>query len=644
MTTISANPPATDEETEGVTLDELPVLFAMEMTCGISGVILTPVWLVYYYIQGWSSFTVRTLASQFPVLGVSTLALLCFFLASTPVHRAGQTACLIDQRRKAARNYLVLCSALCLVGMTLLVWTSGGALSPFLTIYVMTHTLTLASVKHRSGPYIVGIAFGVGMVLAIGLAQWSPLADGKVIDVLLGGTFAWVSVGLGAVISVVVSTGSTVWNNDRRKVETRWKSIAAAPEYVGAPSVVTRADAKTAVVRFADHLMKHKKCCRIEIGPSDPPFRVVLGGTKPEDATATFQFESWRTLRGIHEDLRLSTFASYYLRGAVSIQGTFLDAARIVDTLHSRAPTLREFKLRSALHSFAFSIGAGDVFRDSLRHYGESPKFFELFLDQYMQYTCAYWPGAVTLDPPDTADAAKQELEQAQQAKLLLIAEWLDLKPQATLLDVGCGWGGLCSFMASTRQVDVWGVTNSTVQAQYARRALKKVHVDGDHIQCVDFHDYGEGPRFDAITVVGMMEHVAAPRRDAFFAKAFSLLKPGGALYLQCIMQSEKFSGGDGSRFLQKHVFPGYALETNEVVIGRATRAGFEVERSEEHHTHYGRTALLWLTRIISARKDVVQTAGVRTYRVMTAYLSIAALAYFDGRGSLRRILLRKKP
>lgn len=132
-------------------------------------------------------------------------------------------------------------------------------------------------------------------------------------------------------------------------------------------------------------------------------------------------------------------------------------------------------------------------------HYDLGNDLYEAFLDPYMQYTCGYW-------------ARADNLNDAQLDKLELIAKKLDLKPGMKVLDIGCGWGMLCKYLAERHNVHCVGVTISEEQAQYAREKCKGLNVE---IRIQDYRDVNE--QFDRMVVVGMLEHVGFRNYDEFF-------------------------------------------------------------------------------------------------------------------------------
>ncbi|EAT5455418.1 methyltransferase domain-containing protein, partial [Salmonella enterica] len=148
------------------------------------------------------------------------------------------------------------------------------------------------------------------------------------------------------------------------------------------------------------------------------------------------------------------------------------------------------------------------------KHYDLGNKFFSIVLDPYMQYSCAYWQNS-------------QDLAQAQEAKLHLICRKLELQPGMTLLDIGCGWGGLAEFAARFYGVSVFGVTISAEQKKFAEQRCAGLDVT---ISLQDYRDITS--RFDRVVSVGMFEHVGQKNYPVFFSTVNRSLKPGGIFLL----------------------------------------------------------------------------------------------------------------
>jgi cyclopropane-fatty-acyl-phospholipid synthase len=149
-------------------------------------------------------------------------------------------------------------------------------------------------------------------------------------------------------------------------------------------------------------------------------------------------------------------------------------------------------------------------------HYDVGNEFYALWLDRFMQYSCAYFPTGM------------EDLDTAQERKLDLICRKLRLQPGERLLDIGCGWGGLARYAAAKYGVQVVGVTLSEKQAAYAHEQIAQAGLaDRVVVRLQDYRDLQDEP-FDKLVSVGMFEHVGRSQLPQYFAQAQRLLKPGG--------------------------------------------------------------------------------------------------------------------
>ncbi len=254
-------------------------------------------------------------------------------------------------------------------------------------------------------------------------------------------------------------------------------------------------------------------------------------------------------------------------------------------------------------------------------HYDIGNDFYEVFLDAEMSYTCAYF-----LDPAESLNAA-------QARKHDLVLRKLRLQPGARYLDVGCGWGSMLIRAARDYGAVATGVTLSEEQAEYARQAAKEAGFD-DRIKVLvrDYRDLdGE---YDAISAVGMFEHVGRAKHAAYFEKLRSLVAPGGALLNHSISQRNRPKPGlrlptiHRPTFVSTYVFPDGELVPVETTIETAERAGFEVRDAEALRANYPLTLRHWIANLENNRDAALAAGDDRLYRIFRLYMAGAVAAF----------------
>ena len=251
--------------------------------------------------------------------------------------------------------------------------------------------------------------------------------------------------------------------------------------------------------------------------------------------------------------------------------------------------------------------------RNVAHHYDLSRAFYELFLDEDMQYSCAYFerPGLT--------------LEAAQLAKKRHLAAKLDLKPGQQILDIGCGWGGLGLYLARTFDVDVLGVTLSSEQHAVATdRAHEQGLESRAHFELRDYRDLQE--RFDRIVSVGMFEHVGVNHYRTFFDRVAALLKPDGVMVLHSIGRSGPPTATNA--FIRKHIFPGGYIPALSEVLPHIEKAGLMVSDIEILRLHYADTLKHWRARFLANRDKVVEIYDERFARMWDFYLAGSEAAF----------------
>jgi len=266
-------------------------------------------------------------------------------------------------------------------------------------------------------------------------------------------------------------------------------------------------------------------------------------------------------------------------------------------------------------------------------HYDVGNDFYEIVLGSSMVYSCAYWEDAGTL-------------EDAQRDKLELIARKLDLRPGRRLLDVGCGWGSMAIHAAREHGASVVGVTLSQEQAAYARkRVADEGLTDKVEIRVQDYRDVTDGP-YDAISSIGMAEHVGADRYLEYARNLYVLLKPGGRLLNHQIARRPRRdeSAYSVDEFIDAYVFPDGELAPLGTTVTQLERAGFEVRDVESLREHYALTLRRWVANLEAQWARAVQLTSPGRSRVWRLYMAASALAFERNRIGVNQVLAIRTP
>ncbi|MEC5341350.1 cyclopropane fatty acyl phospholipid synthase [Brenneria populi] len=254
-------------------------------------------------------------------------------------------------------------------------------------------------------------------------------------------------------------------------------------------------------------------------------------------------------------------------------------------------------------------------------HYDLGNDLFTLMLDPYMQYSCGYWKQAATL-------------EQAQEDKLQMICEKLQLKPGMKLLDIGCGWGGLSEFAARRYGVSVVGVTISKEQQKLAQQRCRDLDVT---ILLQDYRDLDL--QFDRVVSVGMFEHVGPKNYDTYFRIVNKNLKPDGLFLLHTIGAQKTDSEVDP--WINKYIFPNGCIPSVQHVA-RASEPYMVMEDWHNFGADYDRTLMAWFERFQQHWPELSERYSARFRRMFSYYLNACAGAFRARNIQLWQVLFSK--
>ncbi|MCX4772126.1 Cyclopropane-fatty-acyl-phospholipid synthase [Streptomyces sp. ADI92-24] len=261
-------------------------------------------------------------------------------------------------------------------------------------------------------------------------------------------------------------------------------------------------------------------------------------------------------------------------------------------------------------------------------HYDVGNDFYELVLGPSMVYSCAYWEDG-------------GNLEDAQRDKLDLVCRKLALKEGDRLLDVGCGWGSMAIHAAREYGARVTGVTLSTEQAAFARKRIAEEGLtDRIEIRVQDYRDVRDGP-YDAISSIGMAEHVGSVRYREYADDVYALLKPGGRLLNhQIARRPEKDeSAYHVDEFIDAYVFPDGELAPLGRTVATLEEAGFEARDVESLREHYALTLRRWVANLEKDWNLAVKMTSPGRARVWRLYMAASALSFEHNKIGVNQIL-----
>ena len=256
------------------------------------------------------------------------------------------------------------------------------------------------------------------------------------------------------------------------------------------------------------------------------------------------------------------------------------------------------------------------------RHYDIGNDLFSIMLDEGMNYSCGYWYRADTL-------------HDAQRAKLALTCRKLDLRPGMKVLDIGCGWGGFAKYAAENYGAEVYGITVSREQTDFAKEFCKGLNV------CIEYQDYRDlDGTFDRIVSIGMFEHVGSRNYRTFMNAVHRCLESDGLFLLHTIGGNTSVKSTD--QWIEKHIFPNSMLPSAKQITS-AAEGLFVLEDWHSFGQYYDNTLMAWYRNFTKHWHEISDRYDDTFYRMWTYYLLSCAGSFRARDNQLWQIVLSKK-
>lgn len=333
--------------------------------------------------------------------------------------------------------------------------------------------------------------------------------------------------------------------------------------------------------------------------------------------SAAIAIHDTKTLRALCLQPELA-MGEGYMEGAVTFPDSDLDTVLTVLIRNRDRGQLPGWivgadRIRFQLRRFIQRNAPTRSKQNVAHHYDISDDLYRLFLDDDMQYSCAYFPDD------------SFSLEDAQRAKKALIAGKLALEPGMRVLDIGCGWGGMALTLARDYGAQVTGITLSENQLATAQARAKAEGLDGQ----VTFRlqDYRtEAGRYDRVVSVGMLEHVGVPNYDTYFAKVAEVMDPDGVALIHTIGRSAPPMSH--SQWINKYIFPGGYVPSLSELAPALENSGLWQTDIEIWRLHYAKTIRHWRQRFETHAAQIEAMHDARFVRMFRYYLTVCILAF----------------
>jgi cyclopropane-fatty-acyl-phospholipid synthase len=395
------------------------------------------------------------------------------------------------------------------------------------------------------------------------------------------------------------------------------------------------------------------------LADEEPPFRIEAfdgSAVGPEDAPLTVRLTNERGLRYIVTAPGDLGMARAYVTGDLQVDGVHpgdpYEAIRLMGSWRFRRPSatelaeiVRELGVRRMIppppppqetlpkwRRIAEGLRHSRT-RDAEaihHHYDVGNSFYEKVLGPSMAYTCAVFP---------KADAS---LEEAQEEKFDLVCRKLGLEKGMRLLDVGCGWGGMVRHAVKHYGVSALGVTLSAQQASWGAEMIEREGLGGlAQIRHLDYRD-APGEAYDAVSSIGLTEHIGVKNYPQYFGFLRDKLRPGGRLLNHCITRPRNDMGFMPGSFIDRYVFPDGELTGSGRIITEIQDAGLEVRHEENLREHYALTLKHWCANLVRHWDACVDEVGPGTARVWGLYMAGSRYGFETNEVQLHQVLAVK--
>lgn len=318
-------------------------------------------------------------------------------------------------------------------------------------------------------------------------------------------------------------------------------------------------------------------------------------------------------------------FGEAYMDGSLRIEGDLEQYLRLRHQFKKNKPSLYTV---AAVLAARKNVPKNTSERISY-HYDLGNEFFGLLLDhKTMSYSCGLYL------------RGNESLDVAQLHKIRLVCNWLDLPAGATVLDLGCGWGGFATYAAKNHN---WNIVSYTLSKEQFKYCEKKIHANSLQKKVrLEYRDMlvdlPEG-KFDAIVMLESIEHVGRQRLHTYIDDLYQKLKPGGVLYIQT---TGRYKPKMPDNWVLKYIFPGGYLPSQQELVDDACSAGFTLNRFIDDTPSYILTLGQWIKNLESHRRTIEGMFGKEFYRMWELWMHGAKVAFEVRSMGLFRIKLQK--